>query len=311
MSRPPSARPLLWLASFPKSGSTWLRFLLHHLFYGPPARSALLDIGLPSLHGDKESPEAAVARGGVVLTHKSADAHHARWPEGAGFVHLVRHPVDVVMSDTRFFVMTQLDGYLRSQGRRSDQVRKGDVQVLANLFLTSVLQDRATPQRRELGVGTWGQHTHSWLQRPGPGLRVRYEDLRSQPKVELRRVLDALRLPIPDARLDQAVAACDVAAMRAMQEREISAKVPGRFYDPAHAAGYKAGLRFVGPARVGDLVSLPAPVRVKLRDRLGEQLAALGYAMSAEDAVLERPIGLDELAPLRDFPGLGVAAPPR
>ncbi len=311
MSRSPSSRPLLWLASFPKSGSTWLRFLLHHLFYGPPARSALLDIGLPSLHGDKEPPESAVARGGVVLTHKSADAHYARWPEGAGFVHLVRHPVDVVMSDTRFFVMTQLDGYLKSKGRRPDQAQKHDVQALANLFLTSVLQGRATPQRRELGVGTWGQHTRSWLQRSGPGLRVRYEDLRSQPKVELRRVLDALQLPIPDAHLDRAIAACDVTAMRAMQEREIASKVPGRFYDPAHAAGYRAGLRFVGPARVGDLVSLPMAVRVKLGERLGDLIAELGYALSSEEAVLERPLGMNEVTQLSAGVGLGVARPPR
>ena len=311
MTRPTSARPVLWLASFPKSGSTWLRFLLHHLFYGPPARSALLDVGLPSLHGDKESPEAAVARGGVVLTHKAADAHHARWPEGAGFIHLVRHPVDVVMSDTRFFVMTQLDGYLRSQGRRPDQVRTGDVRALANLFLTSVLQGQATPQRRELGVGTWGQHTESWLSRPGPGVRLRYEDLRRDPKVALRGLLNALHLPIPDARIDQAIAWCDVANMRKLQEREIREQVPGRFYDPAHAAGYKAGLRFVGPARVGDLVSLPAPVRQELGRRLGAQLSALGYTMSSENTVLERPSTMDTTDAIAPTVGLGVASPPR
>ena len=310
MNRSPS-RPVLWLASFPKSGSTWLRFLLHHLFYGPPARSALLDVGVPSLHGDKEAPDAAVARGGVVLTHKAADAHHDRWPAGGGFIHLVRHPVDVVMSDTRFFVMTQLDGYLRSQGRRPDELRKEDVQSLASLFLKSVLQGQATPQRRELGVGTWGQHTRSWLGRSGPGIRLRYEDLRAQPKAELRRLLDALQLPIPDARIDQAVAACDVANMRRMQEQEIREQVPGRFYDPAHAAGYKAGLRFVGPAKVGDLVSLPAALRHKLGERLAPLLDALGYQMSSDAPVLARPSSMDAVLPIPSEVGLGVAAPPR
>ncbi len=308
-------RPLLWLASFPKSGSTWLRFLLHHLFHGPPTTSAMLDIRLPSLHGDKEAPSAVLDRGGVVLTPKAAEAHLERWPPGEGVVHLVRHPIDVVMSDTRFFVMTQLQGWLAQQGRADQPPRPDDIQALAQMFLTTVLQGRATPQRRELGVGTWDHHTRSWLahtrENPRPGLVLRYEDLRRTPRVELRRLLDTLGLPIPDARIDAAVAACDVQAMRAMQEREIARRIPGRFYDPAHAAGYKAGLRFVGPAKMADL-SLPSTVRATLATLYAEPMEALGYSL--EDGA--PPVGPmpEPLRAFRALPagvGLQVAAPPR
>jgi len=269
-----------------------------------------LDVRLPSLHGDKESPAGAVSRGGVVLTHKAAAAHHARWPAGVGVVHLVRHPVDVVMSDMRFFVMTQLAAWLEQHGRAGEDPRPGDVQELAQMFLATVLQGRATPQRRELGVGTWDHHTRSWLDHDHAGLVVRYEDLRTQPRVELRRVLDVLGLPIPDVRIDAAIAACDVKAMRAMQEREIRGRVPGRFYDPAHAAGYKAGLRFVGPAKMGDL-ALPPPVRDKLGLLYAEPMARLGYALAADvDPVGAAPAGLAVTRPLDSGMGLQVAAPP-
>ncbi|HCH65098.1 MAG TPA: hypothetical protein DFR83_20000, partial [Deltaproteobacteria bacterium] len=164
------SRPLVWLASFPKSGSTWLRFLLHHLFHGPPPTSAVLDVRMPSLHGDQEAPSDAVRRGGVVLTHKAAATHHARWPRGVATIHLVRHPIDVVMSDMRFFVMTQLQEWLRQHDRSNEAPAPEDVQALAQMFLTTVLQGRATPQRRELGVGTWDQHTQSWLDHSGTSI---------------------------------------------------------------------------------------------------------------------------------------------
>ena len=304
-------RPLVWLASFPKSGSTWLRFLLHHLFHGPPPTSALLDVRLPSLHGDKEAPAVAVSRGGVVLTHKAADAHHTRWPAGVGVIHLVRHPVDVVMSDMRFFVMTQLKGWLAEHGRPDTTPRPADIQALAQLFLTTVLQGRPTPQRRELGVGTWDHHTTSWLDHPHAGLVIRYEDLRAEPLAELKRVLIMLGLPMPDARIHAAITACDVKAMRAMQEREIANKVPGRFYDPAHAAGYKAGLRFVGPAKMADL-SLPPQVRATLARLYAEPMARLGYSLAPDTPpVGPAPSSLDTVRSLDSGVGLQVAAPPR
>ena len=304
------SRPLVWLASFPKSGSTWLRFLLHHLFHGPPPSSALLDERMPSLHGDRDVPGEAVARGGVVLTHKAAAAHHARWPSGVATIHLVRHPIDVVMSDMRFFVMTQMQGWLRELGRSDDTPGADDVQALAQMFLTSALQGHATPQRRELGVGTWDHHTTSWLDHGGPGITLRYEDLRRAPASELRRLLDLFGLPLPEARIAAAIAACDVRAMRAMQEREIAQRIPGRFYDPNHAAGYKAGLRFVGPAKMADF-SLPPGVRNQLARLYAEPMDRLGYHLvDDKPPVVAPPVTLTHFTPLPPEVGLQVAADP-
>ena len=151
----------------------------------------------------------------------------------------------------------------------------------------------------------------SWLDHGQPGLAVRYEDLRTRPRDALRRLLHMLGLPIPDARIDAAIAACDVKAMRAMQEREIQQRIPGRFYDPAHAAGYKAGLRFVGPAKMGDL-GLPPAVRAKLAVLYAEPMARLGYSLAPEaPPVGPPPPDLSAVRPLEAGLGLQVAAPPR
>ena len=51
----PNPTNCTWLAAFPKSGSTWLRFLLHHLLHGPPAVSRDVDRALPSIHDDERT----------------------------------------------------------------------------------------------------------------------------------------------------------------------------------------------------------------------------------------------------------------
>ena len=157
-------------------------------------------------------------------------------------------------------------------------------------------------------MGLWNTHTSSWLAHSGPCIRVRYEDLRADTEGQLTRVLSWLGIEVPADRVAAAVAGCDVVAMRAMQEREIRQRIPGRFYDPAHAAGYRAGLRFVGPAPVGDVVRLPAAVRAQLAQAWKCENDVLGYRLDeSQDAV--RPPGPEVGAqrPLIDPEGVGAA----
>ena len=99
--------------------------------------------------------------------------------------------------------------------------------------------------------------------------------------------------------------------MRAMQEREIAQRIPGRFYDPNHAAGYKAGLRFVGPAKMADL-SLPAGVRRELAGLYAAPMGQLGYNLiDGQPPVEPAPPAFTQLEPLPPGIGLQVAATPK
>lgn len=41
---------VVWIASYPKSGNTWVRFLLHHYLWGEPRNSLELNARIPNMH---------------------------------------------------------------------------------------------------------------------------------------------------------------------------------------------------------------------------------------------------------------------
>lgn len=291
---------LIWLASFPKSGSTWLRTALHGLLHGPLARSAALGVSMPSLHGaDLLHARSAMANGGIVLTHKAAGPHRERFPEGGGVLLLVRHPADVLVSEARYFALTQLDRSLAHDGRAVPS--PGDLQALVSSFASVVLSRGCTPERARQGVLGWGENVASWLDHSldRPGLLVRYEDLKVDLPGELRRIAAALGLPGDDDAVERACAVASLGAMRALQEHEIARKIPGRYYDPEHEKAYAAGLRFVASGTVGQGLQLPAPALAALQQRWGPVAARLGYRFGGEGPAVEPlPADLRQVRPL-------------
>lgn len=301
-SSPDSFSPV-WLAAHPKSGSTWLRFLLHHLLFGAPQGSGDVNRRMPSIHDDDATTwRRALVEGGIVLTHKTRTAHRERLRSGDGFVLLVRHPADAVVSDARFFALTQLDGYLAKNGIKHSECGPEHVDHLVGLYLTNLLQHGSVPKQRRLGFGSWGEHAGSWLAAldGSPHVVLRYEDLQRAPHAELRRVCTFLGRVVAKDRLDASVRGSDLSAMRAMQEREIANEEPGRFYEPRHRGAYAAGLRFVDHGKAGRGLRLPAVARERLVALWGPVMARLGYRMdggvAAVDALPADLVGVHPLS---------------
>ena len=191
----PNPTNCTWLAAFPKSGSTWLRFLLHHLLHGPPAVSRDVDRALPSIHDDERTwwTEALTQRS-IVLTHKCVSAQLERFSEISSFIQVVRHPADVLLSDAHFFALTQLDSRLKKLGDGADP--SVVMQDLANTYLNLVLVRGKVPKQDRLGFGTWTENVDGWLGQLAqrPSILIRYEDLKAQPIEQLRRLCQFLRL---------------------------------------------------------------------------------------------------------------------
>src|SRR5882757_11182682 len=55
-------RSVVWIASYPKSGNTWLRFLICNLAFGPVESAAQLNQLAPDLHELREEPNFAGQR---------------------------------------------------------------------------------------------------------------------------------------------------------------------------------------------------------------------------------------------------------
>ena len=291
-----STHPSTWLSAFPKSGSTWLRFLVRHLLHGPATSSSEVEADLPSLHEERPLSPLRRKRGRLILTHKTWEAQRALRIPTAGFVQLIRHPVDVVLSDMRYFLLTQFDSYLRNKGLDSRTMQE-HANELAGTFLTHLLQNKDTPKQRQLGFGSWSENVESWLEvrQDYPHVVVRYEDLRSDPVAQLGRVAFFLGLNPDREALESATSACSIKAMRQLQEREIRNRRQGRFYHPRHRVAYEAGLRFVNEGHVGSAAAFGPEVLDRLQELFGETMAKLGYGIKDSQCTV------DPLDPLDSF----------
>lgn len=171
---------IIWVASFPRSGNTFLRIILKQL-YGVRT-STVYDV------------DGVAARLG---------------PDLIGFEERPSSIEELRASEELHFVKTH-----RQRAREEDRaiclVRDGRDSITSWAYLTGApdfdAEIRAIINRRdEVGTGSWGQNVLSWLRPPAPHrVMLRYEELIRRPRRTVETVLatlaPALR-PQPDARI--------------------------------------------------------------------------------------------------------------
>jgi hypothetical protein len=221
---------LVWLASYPKSGNTWMRVLIANLLSPAPVdingldedplvgARAVLDENLGLCTSDLTHEEVARERPSVYRSLSSKAAVVRRFkvhdaftlPDGTPLfppeatraaLYLVRHPFDVAVS------------YAHHLALPLDQV----IDVMSR-WSWSVFSDRdsAGPQVRQW-IGSWSGNVASWLDAPVRKLIVRYEDLWGDTAAVLLQVAQFLDLPHEDLALKRAVS---WSSLRNLQEQE-------------------------------------------------------------------------------------------
>lgn len=210
--------PILWLASFPKSGNTWARALLANYISGDsnpvdinklPA-FALADSGIwayeraagrplqnPTL--EDIMPLKPKAHAAIAAVHQNlvfAKTHSAlRVLHGvptitpdvtAGAVYILRNPLDVALSYADHYGLSHSD---TADAMASDQL------------MTMGRADRAPEY-----LGNWSAHVRGWTKAPGLTRTVlRYEDMQADAGATLVKILEMLRQPIDAAKVASAV----------------------------------------------------------------------------------------------------------
>ncbi len=156
----------VFLASYPKSGNTWLRHLVTIALTGRPTewRGDLEQVSTRiGLHAGLKP---TLSNGGrLIKTHEQWRPHYGR------SVLLVRHPLDVLMSEW---------SYQANYSKRFPEYR-GSFEVFVKRFAGGTTNS----------YGSWDAHTRSWLDLDDHSdtLVLRFEDLRSDPGAVLSRVL--------------------------------------------------------------------------------------------------------------------------
>lgn len=233
---PPSGRGIYWLASYPKSGNTWVRVILTNYLRDAEAPASINELdGGPIASGraafdenvgisasdltpdeiDRYRPrvyEEMVRRVDAPLYLKVHDANtynrqgNPLFPAvaTAGVLYLIRNPLDVAPSWARHAGRTMADAARAMGDPEFDLLSK---------------TDRLHDQLRQR-ILNWSGHVKSWVDTPpGPLLVVRYEDLRADTRSAVVQLVGFLGLEVDPRRVDKAVAFSDFKVLRA-QERD-------------------------------------------------------------------------------------------
>lgn len=226
------SKGIIWLASFPKSGNTWVRAVwAAYLADGEPFDFRRMDavtasesrwseiLAAAERHAASEMSDADVDNvreavqkrlattlppTHIVKTHVARVGPH-RNPLISGHatraaIYVVRNPLDVV------------DSLSDHAGLTLDRT----ITLLNDPRHTLGRDDRMAPQY----VGTWSEHVRSWTEHDDfPLLIVRYEDLHRDPLAHFTRVVGLLAGEVDQQRLARAIATASFEALTRLEER--------------------------------------------------------------------------------------------
>lgn len=252
-------KDISYIAAFPKSGITYLNFMLFHVLFDRPQDARLIDSDY--IFDVHESLGRVPAPGGVpryVKTHFPYSSRIPLLPRASRAVYLIRDPVDVMMSVWDFKHLTGDEGLLEA----SPAHRAALFQRFSQHWVT-------TGGLIYPWAGSWKDNVASWLdQTELPVLVVRYEQLKANPAGELVRILAFLGREAGDQRIAAAVEAGRPDNMRKLESDEVANGVAGVFYRPELARGYAQGYRFVGRMHGGSSDKFLSPAGRQHAERI-------------------------------------------
>lgn len=242
----------MFMASYPRSGSTWLRFMLFQILTGEDPGFQSIDKCIPEIEAHRGIPPILAGSGRLIKTHEKYRKEYTK------ALFLVRDPRDVALSSYAAAVDIGL----------APLVSKGDF----DSFLLSFLDGKA------LQMGSWQEHSRSWLESPlaknGNLMVVRYEDLRRDSERVLGQLLEFLGVT-PDVRVIRK--AIENNSLNRMRTKEDEARKSGEGSSLLGSYQSAEG-RFVRKGSVGGWRSKLTDAQVRLIDEYaGDVLATLGY----------------------------------
>jgi Sulfotransferase domain len=241
-----------FIASYPRSGNTWTRFLIANLMH--PDRSvtfANIETFIPDATALSSRQLKRVPRPRLIKTHEYFEPRYRK------VIYLVRDPRDVVLSLYNF----------RRKYRTVDDSYPIE-RYVAERFLPG-----------DLDV-SWGEHVGSWLgtRMNQPGfLLMRYEDLLQDPLRELGRLAGFLGVAGSAETLSQAIERSSANRLRQLESVEHEAWVTTK--------GKRADVPFIAEAIAGAWkAKLPEPSVALIESSWGHLMNSLGYETSVRSS---------------------------
>src|SRR5580698_390909 len=207
----------IFLGSYPRSGTTWSRFVMLEILTG---HEGGFDEVNGMLHGvGNQATGAPVLPGGgrLLATHEQYRKQYHK------AIYLVRDVRDVILSE--FAYTTALEFF------------DGDLDA----FISDFLRKKVNP------FGPWQKHVATWLDSPIAGtpnfLKVRYDDLRRNPLEGFTRIAKFLGVERDQAQIQRAIEHNTLANMKEKEKAAPQrASVKGQFVRSGEVQGWRSKL---------------------------------------------------------------------
>ena len=283
---------ITWLASYPKSGNTWMRVLLTNYLHdgntpadinkldgGPIASvrkwfdewvgieaSALDDAVIERLRPDVyrcmagESPDTIYMK--VHDAWCRTDRGEPLFPADvtAGVVYIIRNPLDIVMSAAHHW------------GSGTEKA----VENLCDLDFTLSSSSKGLSDQLRQNMRSWSGHVKSWIDESGlPVYPVRYEDMLQDSETTFKGVVQFCGLECNDERIRKAVAFSDFSELQRQEREKGFRKRPAFASEPFFRRGRKSSWH----------EELPPGLVKRIIDTHGTMMKRFGYLDEHDEPV--------------------------
>jgi hypothetical protein len=240
----------VYLASYPRSGNTWLRAVIAEIMFGDSgANIAELDRYVPDIYVPQLATNVVPAEFHVIKTHEPY--HHQQRMRLQRVIYIFRDPRDVAVSYYRYLnKLGQYDGPL-------------------DAFLVDWLAARIWPC-------SWHEHLMSWAadwpRVPNDQwLVVRYEDLLHDSTNHVRTIARYLGNSLDESRLNEVLQRTTSDEMRRKEKAGM------------RSSERATGFQFIGGAKAGGWRdSLSGQQQALISESLGAVMRRFGYSVDGD-----------------------------
>lgn len=225
---------IVWIASYPKSGNTWFRVLLHNILNNPEQPTHINELELSNIASSRTLFDQFSGISSSDLTPKEIETLrpqvyrklaessdetiymkvHDAWTlnsQGVALfpkdvtcsvIYIIRHPLDVAVSLS----------YHNSEDVKTSLNKLGESSF--GLCLREKRLFNQLPQK----LLSWSEHVRTWVLESGLRVHViRYEDMHKQPETAFSEALKFLEIPHTAKDLENAI---ENSSMGALQKQE-------------------------------------------------------------------------------------------
>lgn len=183
----------VFVASYPRSGNTWLRFLLYEALTSDTAEFEKVNRDVPDIGRQSKAKPILAGGGRLIKTHEPYRVEYRK------AIYVIRDARDVALSEY---------AYEKAWGRISTSFDD-----FLKLFLCGKVN----------GYGPWHDHVNSWLGSPikanGGLLVVSFSDMRKDVVSCVARIVDFLGVTLDRKEIQQVVANNSLDRIRAKEDR--------------------------------------------------------------------------------------------